>query len=248
MRSITSVKNEEIKKITSLKLAKNRKKFGLFLAEGFRICKTLEEGQLNLAQVYFVKEEEENAKQITTNSNLLTLVTTHVIEKISSASTPCGLICVFEIPEQPDLKEISSGIVLAKVSDPGNMGTLIRTCAAMGHHTVVLVEACDPWSNKVVQASAGTIAKVNIFELSWQELQTAKNSIKTVALVVTGGNPPNSICLHNTLLIIGSEATGIPEEWVHDCDEKMSLPMPGETESLNAAVAGSIALYLASTK
>ena len=73
-----------------------------------------------------------------------------------------------------------------------------------------------------------------------------KKDLKLIALVVKDGTPPDTINFENSLLVIGSEAHGIPTQWAEQCEEKLTLPMPGNTESLNAAVAGSIAIYLAS--
>jgi TrmH family RNA methyltransferase len=99
----------------------------------------------------------------------------------------------------------------------------------------------------VIQASAGTIASVKLFQLSWQELvKTAhEKNLSLCALVVSGGKPPSAINFSNSLLVIGNEAHGLSASMQHDCDQLMTIPMPGGTESLNAAVAGSIVLYLA---
>lgn len=139
---------------------------------------------------------------------------------------------------------LTAGIVLAKLSDPGNVGTLIRTAVAMNVHTVVCVETVDPYSPKVVQASAGTLAAVNLVQLSWDELMQQKGNLQLCALIVSGGKKPSELTNSNTLLVIGSEAHGLPNDWFHACETTMTIEMPGNAESLNAAVAGSIALYL----
>ena len=177
----------------------------------------------------------------------ITLVTKEVMAKISQATSPSGIVGIFKLPKKPKIEKLSSGVVLADIADPGNMGTLIRTCAAMGHTSVVVVGGVDPWSHKVVQASAGTIAQVNIFSWSWEKLLQNKKDKQLVALVPKNGNSPKDLDLKNSLLVVGNEARGIAQEWVQTCDKKMTLPMPGRAESLNAAVAGGIALYLMST-
>jgi TrmH family RNA methyltransferase len=125
------------------------------------------------------------------------------------------------------------------------MGTLIRTAAALGKKTVIVAEGTDPWNIKVVQASAGTIGLVNIHSLSWRELLKKKGGRPLAALVVKDGIHPKKIDLSHALLVIGNEAHGLPTAWLRDCEYKITLPMPGNIESLNAAVAGSIAMYLA---
>lgn len=129
------------------------------------------------------------------------------------------------------------------MSDPGNVGTLIRTAAAMNFKTIICVDSVDPYSPKVVQASAGTIGCINLMQLTWDEIIEKKADIPLVALIVSGGKSVSDISAHS-LLVVGSEAHGIWEQWLLDCDEKVTIAMPGKTESLNAAVAGSIAMYL----
>ncbi len=152
----------------------------------------------------------------------------------------------FSIPQSPSPCALTSGIVLARITDPGNMGTLIRTAAGLNIKSVVVIEGTDPWSPKVVQSSAGTIGMVSLFAWNWETLMMHKKNYTLCALVIAGGKNPSQVPLHNALFVVGSEAEGIPPAWTEQCDETITLPMPGSTESLNAAVAGSIMLYLAS--
>jgi tRNA G18 (ribose-2'-O)-methylase SpoU len=83
--------------------------------------------------------------------------------------------------------------------------------------------------------------------MSWDELLQHKKDITLYALVASEGKNPKTVNLSKSLIVVGSESHGINPEWVDQCDEKITLPMPGNFESLNAAFAGSIALYLAAT-
>lgn len=244
MKTISSIQNQEVKDIAQLQTAKGRREQNKFIAEGIRVCSTLISSKVKLIQIYATHANKEYVYALASEEKV-TLVTEQVMNKISASSSPSGILGVFTIPKNPDLKNLTSGLVLSQISDPGNMGTLIRTCIAMGVKTLVKIEGADIWSPKVVQATAGTIGQVNIFEISWQELIKNKGSLKLCALVVFGGKNPQEIDFTDTLLVVGNEANGIPAEWVHDCQDKLTLPMPGNTESLNAAIAGSIALYLA---
>lgn len=201
---------------------------------------------LKTSETQKASSREQDSKTKNSSGPEIILVTDTVMEKISSASTPSGILCVLPTPKQPAIDKLSSGIVLAGVSDPGNMGTLVRTCAAMGFKSIVLVDCTDIFSPKVIQSSAGEIGKVNIFNFTWAELLEAKKNLKLIALVACDGQSPNEINFTDSLLVIGSEAHGIPEQWIENCEEKLTLPMPGQTESLNAAIAGSIAMYIAS--
>lgn len=247
MKNISSIQNPEIKDIVQLQTSKGRKEQNKFIAEGIRVCSTLISSNVKLIQLYATQACKEYVYALAPEDKV-TLVTEQVMNKISSSSTPSGILGVFAIPQKPPFKDLTQGLVLSQISDPGNMGTLIRSCIAMGVKTIVKIEGADIYSPKVVQATAGTIGQVNIFDISWAELVKNQGSLKLCALVVFGGKNPQEIDFKDTLLVVGNEANGIPAEWVQDCQEKLTLPMPGNTESLNAAIAGSIALYLAFNK
>lgn len=244
MKTITSLTNEDIKIVTALHHAKYRHMHQQFIAEGIRTISTLLQANIKLTQLYVTDEMLTQALDLV-DSALITKVTTGIMKKMSTASTPSGMLAVFQIPPTPTIEQLNAGIVLAQIADPGNMGTLIRSCIAMNIKTVVVVEGVDPWSPKVIQSTAGTIGYVDIFELTWQELLQNKRQLKLCALVVSGGKQPEQLELTNSLLVVGNEAQGIPDDWIKDCDTHMTIPMPGQAESLNAAVAGSIAIYLA---
>lgn len=244
MKVIVSTQNKEICAIAKLHTSKGRQTQNKFIAEGFRTFKTLVEAKsLRLTQVYVTQPWAEKVKEVV-QTGYITLVSDQAMEKMSMAETASGIVAVFEMPSKPNLANLTSGIVLAQISDPGNMGTLIRTTAAMGYKSVVVIEGCDPWSPKVIQATAGTIANIQVFKLTWQELVDNKKDLQLAALVVSGGLAPDKLG-KDSLIVVGNEAHGLPEEWLKDCGQKITLKMPGQTESLNAAVAGSIAMYLA---
>ena len=243
MKSISSVQNEEIKSVAQLADSKERKCQQRFIVEGIRAITTFIEAGHRPLQLYVTYEKSSEAQNLVDDS-VITTVTHPVLKRISQATTPSGLLAVFGIPQQSSL-QLEPGLVLARIADPGNMGTLIRTSVALGRKTVVVIEGADVWSPKVIQASAGTIAKADVITCSWQEVIRLKQSLTLVGLVVQGGEGPSTHNLTDALLVVGNEASGIPEEWLADCDSLLTLPMPGGTESLNAAVAGSIALYAA---
>lgn len=244
MKTIISRSNEEIKLVSELHNTKGRKEHNLFLAEGLRTCTTLIKGGMKIKQIYTLEEHYEPMKKLA-NYDLVTVVPGPVMEKISALTTPSGIVATFEIPAQSAFSELKPGLVLAQISDPGNMGTLIRTASALNITNVVIVEGADVWSPKVIQATAGTIAHVKIFSCSWDALVQWKKDLQLCALVVKGGKAPHEIDAKNLLLVVGNEATGIAIPWLRNCNSYMTIPMPGKAESLNAAVAGSIASYLA---
>jgi len=244
---ITSRTNPFVQEIVKLHTAKHRNNQQRFIAQGERTISTLVAAGYKPINVLITEEHIVTAQKLVADTKII-LVDQSVMEKISTTQTPSGMLALFHIPPQPSFDTFGPGIVLARISDPGNAGTLIRTAAAMNKNTVVFVEGVDPWSPKVVQASMGAIGLVKLFELTWQELTEHKGSQQLCALVVKNGKTPDAINLKDKLLVIGSETHGIPNEWINDCEKKLTLPMPGTFESLNAATAGSIALYLAATQ
>lgn len=242
MSMITSVANETVKDVCSLKTPKGRKELGQFVAEGFRTIQTfVEHGYIPVA-TYVVRDQFEKAYEFLDDEDL-TEVSDAVMSKISSATTPSGILSVFAIPTHPKPSSLEPGLVLAQINDPGNMGTLIRTAAAMNVKNIVVVEGTDPWSPKVVQSTAGALSMLSIFNWSWEELLEHKGNLPLYALTVSAGEPLTNL-LPKGLIVVGSEAHGLPTEWAESCTKMVTIPMPGKTESLNAAVAGSIALYL----
>ncbi len=246
MKLITSRQNPEIRAVAALQQTKERKVKQQFLAEGIRTVETIMT-KLTPIQLYITQELFNQNILSSIDKNNITLVSPEVMDKLSTTKTPSGIIGLFAIPAAPS-KSLAKGLVCANVTNPGNMGTLIRTTAAMDSQTVVIIDGVDPWHPKVIQATAGTIANVDIFELTWNELLHKKNNLKLCALVVKDGQSPHIHTHDDIVIVVGNEATGIPAEWLAGCELSCTLRMPGNSESLNAAVAGSIALYLAFNK
>lgn len=243
-KKIDSVANPIIKRVVQLQSPKHRAQLQEFIAEGFRTISTLITTGSKLVTLFVNEEFLYDAEQIAPQKSII-MVSPAIMAKISTSKTPSGLLATFCIPPQPSFDMLGTGIVLTQISDPGNMGTLIRTAAAMNKKTIVCVESVDPWNPKVVQATAGAIGSVNIFCINWDELLLNKKNLSLCALVAINGKNPDNVNLQNSLIIVGNEAHGIPAQWIAACDTQITLPMPGKFESLNAAVAGSIALYLA---
>ena len=127
-------------------------------------------------------------------------------------------------------------LALWRVSDPGNVGTLLRTADAFGAGVSLSPECADPTGPRALRASAGAIFRVPL--VSWSELPERR-----VALVAHGGAPLAEVELSRPLaFLLGSEREGLPESLVTQC-HKASIATPGAAESLNVAAAGAIALY-----
>lgn len=245
MKKITAPTNPFVKQIVALHSTKGRREYGHFIAEGLRTIETLVAG--GMKPIHFLATEQaiDTAQQFASQYRGECIeVTEPVMNKISPSATPSGLLAIFAIPQQKTDPIFSPGVVLDHISDPGNMGTLIRSAVAFGCQSIIIIGGADCWSPKVIQSSSGAIAHAAIIESSWKTLFAQDKRPPLCALVVKGGKRPTDIPLRDYLLVIGNEAHGIDPKNAYQCHEQVTLQMPGNTESLNAAIAGSIALYL----
>ncbi len=241
IKSITSLTNVAIKKVVTLHSPKGRAQHQEFIVEGFRALSAFAQGGWIPTEIYCLESKIHEVQELFKKA-VLTVVPAHVLEKLSTTNAPCGVVAVFAIKPTPAVEKLTAGIVLAQIQDPGNAGTLIRSAVAFGYKSVVVIEGCDPYSPKVVQATAGTLAHIRIFQWTWQQLLDNKNNLKLCALVLDGEQNP-SVSHTDTLFVVGNEAHGLPGSWITASDTTMTIPLSTGAESLNAAVAGSIALY-----
>lgn len=250
METISSAQNTQIKYIVKLHNSKYRKEYNQSIVEGKRSVKAFLESNIKVTHIYINEQNYSLIEDLNINSYkqdpIITLVSDNVMSKISTQKTSSGIVAIFNIPDQPSWNNLSSGLVLVQINNPGNMGTLIRSSVAVQANNIIIIEGTDPWSPKVIQSTSGHIAFANIYQATWPELISHKknNKFNLYALVVKNGQPIKNVNKGNSLIIIGNEAHGIPQEYLDQCDSLITLPMPGGTESLNAAIAGSIAMYL----
>jgi len=156
---------------------------------------------------------------------------------VSTLPHPARMIGIFRRDNLPT-GALPVGLALWRVSDPGNVGTLIRTADAFGPASVALSSGCaDPTGPKALRASAGAIFRVPLarFEESAQP---------RVALVAGRGAPLAELELGEAVtFVLGAEREGLPDDLIRDSDEIAHIPRSGGSESLNVAVAGAVALY-----
>jgi TrmH family RNA methyltransferase len=162
-------------------------------------------------------------------------VTPELLGEVSTLGHSPRVVGVYR---QADLPRGTRDVTLAlwRVSDPGNVGTLIRTADAFGAAVSLSGECADPRGPRALRATAGAIFRVPLVE--WESA-----SGRRVALVAHGGDPLADADLEPPLTFyLGSEREGLPEDLVTQC-HKATIPLPGDAESLNVAAAGAIALY-----
>jgi RNA methyltransferase, TrmH family len=138
-----------------------------------------------------------------------------------------------------DLPSGTRDVILAlwRVADPGNVGTVLRTADAFGAGVSLSPGCADPLAPRALRASAGAIFRVPV--VLWDNVPERR-----VALVAHGGRPLSEVALSRPLtILLGAEREGLPDEVVAQSHEVVTIPLPGDAESLNVAAAGAIALY-----
>ncbi len=173
-------------------------------------------------------------------------VTEAVMHKISGLVSPEEVIAEVELPRSTPLKNCSKLLVFDGISDPGNMGTLLRTALAFGWQGVfVLPNSCDLFNEKVLRAARGAHFKIPLYQGTVRELQTLieKEDLLPFVADLQGTAPENVDMRKNIALIMGNEAHG-PSQEIKEFCTPITLAMTDQMESLNVAVAGGILLYL----
>lgn len=240
MISITSTDNNKIKYVCRLHDRKFRRKEGKYITEGYRNVKDslpyLLNPELYLSQSAYDKYGNEIVANVVCSDK--------VFEKIAETDNTQGILCVSDIPENR-LDYGKNCIFLDGISDPGNLGTILRSCLATGFDNVITFGGVDCYNPKVVRSAMSAVCKLNIYESASLEILSSltHDGYKILCADMDGKNlfesdfPCEKICL-----IIGAEAHGVSDEVIKFANEIVSLPM-GEIESLNAAVCASVIMY-----
>ena len=233
------VSDKQIKIIKSLKLKKNRIKHNLFVAEGDKTILELILADFKINSLYSINTNIEGI------DNSVVQLSKSELNKMSNLSNPKNSLGVFEIPKPKKIDYSKLIIGLDNISDPGNLGTIIRLCDWFGVEDLICsFETVDCYNPKVVQASMGSISRVNITYLDLQK-NIENNSLRTYGTYMQGDSIFEIDEIQKGLVLFGNEANGINPHLSKLIDKKLSIPRFGKlkkTESLNVANALSIVL------
>ena len=236
---IESVQNEKIKYFKKLRETKYIKVYKEFIVEGEHLVEEAIKNGVALELIVL------NGKDYNTNLPKI-FVSENVLKSISTLKTPQYVMALCKIPSNNEIKG-SRILLLDNVSDPGNLGTIIRSSVAFNIDTIILSEdSVNLYNDKVVRSSEGMIFNINIITMN---LSDAINEIKNKGIKVYGTDLRGSEYLHefdkpsSFALIVGNEGQGMKKEILDLCDEKIKIEMNNSCESLNVGVATSIILY-----
>jgi len=224
---ISSRDNPKLKTVRKLAARRQREKLGLFAAEGEDlVASALENGwELEFALVDAARPPALGVRG--------EQVASHLLAEVSTLGHAPRVIGVFRAA-RPHREKPPLGLELWRVGDPGNIGTLARACDAFGAYLAISPGSADPFGPKALRASAGSIFRVPLAKFSPDG---------AVALLAHGAPPLADLDPAPSRFVLGSEREGLPEEVVAACAASATIPLSGRAESLNVAMAGTIALY-----
>jgi TrmH family RNA methyltransferase len=254
---LTSTQNPIVKYVRSLERAVVRNAEGAYLVEGVRLTsEALAAGQIATHLLYDPSLLERTEEGLILLSRLTDWyapryeVTGHILEAVSETETPAGIVAVLKRPPEPDIDQLRGarfGVVLDRVSDPGNVGTILRTAAAVGADYVTAAPGTvDLYSPKSVRAGMGAHFRLAVFSAEWSRLTDV---LRGVTVVSCDSHADRSIYEAEwpfpLALVVGSEAHGLSEEAASISKDAVRIPMAPGVESLNASVAAGIVMYQA---
>lgn len=236
---ITSIKNEHVKELAKLKEKKYRDETNTFLVETKHLV--LEAYRAGLIKELILEQNEIFPIDVPT-----TYVSKEVLKKISSLDTPSKVMAV--VNKRKNENELGDKIlILDKIQDPGNLGTIIRSAVAFNIDTIICsTDTVDLYNPKVVRSSQGMMFHIPILTKNIEEVikNLKLKDYKIVGTKVTNGHDVRTSSIYSHFaLVIGNEGQGISTSVEDLCDEFLYIKMNGNCESLNASVAASILMY-----
>ncbi len=256
-RIISGFSNPTVKALRALREKKHRKAAGKFLAEGLRLLTDAREGG-RLPETLVMAEGRDDHPLLAALEQAVLQAGGEVIEtspdilaKITGKDNPQAIAGVFDEFDTAlaslDRHVAPIWLVAQALRDPGNLGTMLRTGDAVGAGGLILIDDCaDPFSVEAVRASMGAIFTQRLAQARWEEflpwLRAGQGQLVAASLreaVPYRGAPYRAPCF----ILVGNESRGLPDEYELACDLRVTMPMKGRADSLNAAVAGAVLAY-----
>ncbi len=256
-RQITGFSNPTVKFLRSLREKKHRKREGRFLAEGLRLLTDARESGRLPEMLVMARGRDDHPLLAALEADVLAaggeVIETEedILAKITGKDNPQAVAGVFAEFDTSlaavDRSRARIWLVAQALRDPGNLGTMLRTGDAVGAGGLILLDDCaDPFSVEAVRASMGAVFTQQVAQASWAEfigwLRQGNGQLVAASLrdaVPYRGAPYAAPCF----LMVGNESRGLPEEYEAACDLRVTMPMKGRADSLNAAVAAAVLAY-----
>jgi RNA methyltransferase, TrmH family len=246
---ITSSQNPKLKLVRTLMgRPKERREANAFVIEGIRLIEEAVTAGWKFQFALYSDGLNERGQ------DLLKVLIAHridaeevagdLLQKLSDTETPQGILAVLEFTDLPIPDSLNFVLIPDQIRDPGNLGTLIRTAAATGVQAIFLPEeTTDAFAPKVVRAGMGAHFRLPIYLLTWDEIRERTKDLQVYLADMNGTPCWESDFSKPLALMVGSEAEGASADGRKLATEKISIPMAGNVESLNAGVAGSVLMF-----
>ncbi len=258
MIEITSINNPLVKEINSLKTRKGRWAKGVYLVEGSKmITEAIREGGIIVKLIINsdLVEASETAFLISGLEAKTDVIITNgkVFSRLTAMDSPQGVMALVKMKIKTIKEFPGKGrfLFLDGLQDPGNCGTIIRSADAFGFNGLIIGPgSVDPFNPKAVQASMGSILRSSLYFT--HDGASDLENLKAKGYKVASTSMEGSVVLREyeftekDIVVIGNEGSGISKEIFEICDQRITIPMPGKAESLNAGVAASLIMYEAS--
>ena len=236
---ITSLQNQQIKNIIALKDKKGRAEQNAYLVEGVKMVREAIALSQKVKVIIGLKEIVDTIEY----SGEIIYTDNKVLNKISDCETCQGVFAVIEKPANDFCLPSGSCVLLDRVRDPGNLGTIIRTSVAVGVKTIYLRDCVDAYSPKVVRSSMSGIYLLKLVKIADEQIKELADETTMISADMQGKNlfeytAPTKFCL-----CMGNEANGISDLVKGLTKDFISIPMQNGIESLNVGVAYAVAIY-----
>lgn len=240
----------DIKRITSLHYSKFRNEQNRFLVEGPKIIEELLKSSYKITGIYALSEwlQTDSANIAIKKGIEILEISPAMLERISQLKTPNLAVAEVEIPDEKkhQINHQQPVLALDGISDPGNMGTIIRTADWFGFQQIVCSENCvELYNPKVLQATMGSFMRVNLFYTDLKRwIESLSEEHQVYGAVMDGKNFYETEISDCPVFLIGNESRGISESLKPLIAKKITIPRFGKAESLNASIATAIILSL----
>ncbi len=247
-RNISSRDNAQVKNARALATKHTQRiQQGLFFAEGIRLCKDLASTH-RVHSVFVAKDTLKRYQDLEMMADEVYVVNEPVAEKLAGTKNSQGLFCLFHTAQYTweDLQVENGILVCDTIQDPANVGAMVRSAAGFGMGGVVLLGGCaDPYAEKALRASMGSVGRIPILtdvdeEDFLQKVKEEKIHVIAAALDKEAVSYKKAKVESSFALLIGNEGAGISEYLLSEADEKVYIPMYNNVESLNAGVAAAV--------
>ena len=242
---ITSLQNDRVKLAHGLLSgSKSRRKLGKIALEGVRLVRdAVEAGYFPDFILYDPASVDPVSLGIP--ADLLLDASPEVIRHISGTEQPQGVIGVFPMPTPSLPRSLRRVLILDALSDPGNLGSILRTAAAAGVDAVLLSPgSVDPYNDKALRGGMGAHFRVPVLSQSWEKIAATCDGLPVFLADMEGDAAYDTVDWSSSwALIVGSEAHGVSEAAVNLAHQRVFIPMAAATESLNAASATAVILF-----